>query len=153
MPSGAHPPAESLRPPVPVQVAFWIWIASAVLVLVRAVLVFGQKNEIISELRTQKPAGLSPSEYPQAAQTLIEVQVAVFVLAALFYVFFAYKVRGGRNWARLTITVLTVIGVIYSAYTGLNWNVILSLLISVVAVVLVYLRPSADYFAAYKRAK
>jgi len=153
MPSGEPDPTASLRPPVLVQVAFWIWIAAAVLVLVRVVLVFQQKNAIVDALRTSRPTGIAPSQYPQYAQELIDVQVVLFVLAAIFFVFFAYKVRGGRNWARLTITVITVIGVFYTAYTGLNWETAISLVISVVPIVLINLPRSTAFFAAHKRQK
>ncbi|HEX3783874.1 MAG TPA: hypothetical protein VHX38_29780 [Pseudonocardiaceae bacterium] len=149
------PAAEaSPRPPVTVVVAFWVWIAAAVLVLVRVVLTLGQKNEIVNELRANPPKGIAASTYPQVAQTLIDVQVLLFVLAALFFVFFAYKVRAGRNWARLTITIVTVVGVVYTAlYSGLDWETGISLLISVIPVVLINLPPSTAYFAARKRQK
>lgn len=153
MPSGEPEPTASLRPPTLVQIAFWIWIAAAVLALVRVVLVLQQKNLVINQLRASPPKGLAPSQYSQYAQELIDVQVLLFVLAAIFFVFFAYKVRGGRNWARLTITVITVLGVISTAYAGLNPQTAISLVISVVPVVLVNLPQSMAYFAARKRQK
>jgi hypothetical protein len=142
---------EKSRPPVPVLVAFWIWIASAVLSLVSAVLTPREKSEIVNALNTNKPQGLPPSQYEQYANTLITVSIVTLVLFAALYVFFAYKVRAGRNWARLTLTVLMIIGVAYDAYTGTLLSSGIGLLISAVAVILVYLPPASAYFAAHRR--
>jgi cation transport ATPase len=143
-------PRES-RPPVPVQVAFWIWVASAVLSVVSAVLTPRQKGDIINALNNSKPQGLPPSQYQQYANTLITVSVVTLVLFAALYLFFAYKVRAGRNWARMTLTVLMVIGVAYDAYTGTLLSSGIGLLISAVAVILVYFPSASAYFAANKR--
>lgn len=140
-----------LRPPVTVQVAFWIWIASAVLSLVFAVLIPRQKSAIIDALRTAKPQGIEPSQYEQYANTLVVTTIVTLVLFALLYVFFAYKVRVGRNWARMTLTVLLILGFVYYAYTGTLLSNGFGLLISVIALLLVYLPASNAYFAARKR--
>ena len=142
---------DARRAPAPVLIAFWIWIASAVLSLVSAVLTPREKSEIVAALNTSKPQGLAPSQYVQYANTLITVSIVTLVLFAALYVFFAYKVRAGRNWARMTLTVLMVIGVAYDAYTGTLFSSGIGLLISAVAVILVYLPPSSAYFAARRR--
>ncbi|HJP76571.1 MAG TPA: hypothetical protein VJ914_20040 [Pseudonocardiaceae bacterium] len=149
-PSEPEQPPEP-RPPVTVQVAFWIWIASAVLSLVFAVLIPRQKSAIVDALNNAKPPGIAPSQYAQYANTLVVTTIVTLVLFALLYVFFAYKVRVGRNWARLTLTVLLVIGFIYYAYTGTLLSNGFGLLISVLALVLVYLPASNAYFASRKR--
>lgn len=140
-----------VRPPVPVQVAFWIWVASAVLSLVSAVLTPREKGEIINALTTAKPQGITPAQYEQYANTLIIVSIVTLVLFAALYVFFAYKVRAGKNWARMTLTVLMVIGVAYDAYTGTLLSSGIGLLISAVAVILVYFPSASAFFAAHKR--
>jgi preprotein translocase subunit SecG len=142
---------QELRPPVPVQVAFWIWIASAVLSLVFAVLIPRQKSAIVDALNNAKPQGIAPSQYVQYANTLVVTTIVTLVLFALLYVFFAYKVRVGRNWARMTLTVLLVVGFVYYAYTGTLLSNGLGLLISVIALVLVYLPAANAYFAARRR--
>ena len=66
---------------MPVQVAFWIWIASAVLSLVSAVLPRARRARSSTSLRASKPQGLPPSQYDHTANTLITVlvvQLAVF---------------------------------------------------------------------------
>jgi hypothetical protein len=142
---------EQLRAPLPVQVAFWIWVASAVLSLVLAVLTPQQKSDIINALNNAKPAGIAPNQYEQYANTLITVSIVTLVLFAALYVFFAYKVRAGRNWARMTLTVLMVLGVAYDAYTGTLLSSGIGLLISAVGVILVYFPSASAYFAANRR--
>ncbi|HEY4022280.1 MAG TPA: hypothetical protein VGM75_26565 [Pseudonocardiaceae bacterium] len=142
---------ERVRPPVPVQVAFWIWVASAVVSLVSAVLTPSEKSQIINALTTAKPQGIAPSQYAQYADTLITVSIVTLVLFAALYVFFAYKVRAGRSWARMTLTVLLVIGVAYDAYTGTLLSSGFGLLISAIAVILVFFPSASAYFAAHKR--
>jgi hypothetical protein len=131
-----------------VQVAFWIWVAGAVLSLVYAVLV----GDITNPSNGVTSSGLTQAQYAQYVHTLVVVTIVELVVLAALYVFFAYKVRAGRNWARMTMTVLVVIGVAFDAYTGSLFTISGGvLLISVIAVVLVYLPASNAYFAARKR--
>ncbi len=141
----------SLRPPVPVLVAFWIWIAGAVLSLVFAVITVREKAAIVDALTRAKPPNIAPSQYGEYANVLITTTIVTLVLFAALYVFFAYKVRAGRNWARITITVLVIIGAAYDAYTGTLLSSGVGLLISLVAVILVYLPSASAYFAAHRR--
>lgn len=149
-PAAPEQPA-ALRPPASVQVAFWIWIASAVLSLVFAVITPNQKSAIVDALTKAKPANIAPNQYEQYANVLIITTIVSLVLFAGLYVFFAYKVRSGRNWARMTLTVLMIIGVAYDAYTGTLLSSGIGLLISAFAVILVYLPSANAYFAARRR--
>ena len=139
------------RPPVPVEVAFWIWIVSAVVSLVFAVLAPRAKDNILDSLRQSRPPGLAPSQYDHTANVLITVLIAQLVVFALLYVFLAYKVRSGRNWARMTLTVLLVIGIGYGLINGSLLSSGVGLLISAVAVVLVYLPSASAFSAAHRR--
>lgn len=141
----------ALRPPAPVLAAFWIWIAGAVLSLVFAVITPREKSAIVDALNRAKPPNIAPSQYDEYANVLITTTIVTLVLFAALYVFFAYKVRAGRNWARMTLTVLVIIGVAYDAYTGALLSSGLGLLISLVAVILVYLPSASAYFAAHRR--
>lgn len=141
----------AVRPPAPVVVAFWIWIASAVLSLVFAVITPRQKSAIVDALTKAKPPNIAPNQYDQYATILITTTIVTLVIFAALYVFFAYKVRSGRNWARMTLTVLMIIGVAYDAYTGTLLSSGVGLLISALAVILVYLPSANAYFAARRR--
>lgn len=79
--------------------------------------------------------------------------VIVLILTAL-YLFFMFKMRAGRNWARITLTVLGALGVVFIVI-NLGSAAAVSLVISLVqavlivaAVVFMY-RPDANqYFSA-----
>lgn len=139
------------KPPASIEVAFWIWIVSAVVSLVFAVLAPRAKGNILDSLRQSKPPGLAPSQYDHTANVLITVLVVQLAVFALLYVFLAYKVRSGRNWARLTLTVLLIIGVVYGLFNGSLLSSGVGLLISAVAVALVYLPSASAFFAAHRR--
>jgi hypothetical protein len=90
--------------------------------------------------------------------------VVVFGIFAALYLFFAFKMYAGRNWARIVLTVLGALGVL-SAVTpttgsvtvngqtfaatsyGINW---VSGILAVVAIVLMYLPQSNVYFREAK---
>jgi hypothetical protein len=90
--------------------------------------------------------------------------VVVFGIFAALYLFFAFMMYGGRNWARIVLTVLGALSVLTavtpttgsvtvngSTYTatnyGINW---VSGLLAVAAIVLMYLPQSNIYFRAAK---
>jgi hypothetical protein len=150
-PGQAKPARGASRPPASVEVAFWIWIVSAVVSLVFAVLAPRAKDNILASLRQSRPPGIVPSQYDHTANVLITVLVVQLVVFALLYVFLAYKVRSGRNWARMTLTVLLIIGVVYGLFNGSLLSSGVGLLISAVAVVLVYLPSASAFFAAHRR--
>lgn len=140
-------------PPASVEVAFWIWIVSAAVSLVFAVLAPRAKGNILDSLRRSKPPGLAPSQYEHTANVLITVLIVQLVVFALLYVFLAYQVRAGRNWARLILTVLLIIGVVYGLIQGSLLASGIGLLISAVAVILVYFPSASAFFAAHRRAR
>jgi hypothetical protein len=84
---------------------------------------------------------------------------AVTLMAALLYVWIARSCRSGKNWARITGTVLFAIVILLTAYNvgpgvETTLNMIFScagVLIGLVAVVLLWQRPSSAYFTFFKR--
>jgi hypothetical protein len=83
----------------------------------------------------------------------------VVLIAAVLYVWLARSCRSGKNWARVTGTVLFAISVLLTAYNfgpgvETTLNMIFSgvgVLIGLVAVVLLWQRASSAYFAFFKR--
>jgi hypothetical protein len=84
---------------------------------------------------------------------------AITLMAALLYVWIARSCRSGKNWARITGTVLFAIVILLTAYdlgpgVETTLNMIFScagVLIGLVAVVLLWQRPSSAYFTFFKR--
>ena len=146
------PPREAEQPtpptPVWVTVSFWIWIAGAALSVIGAIYTIANRNTALAQMRQNAPTGISPQEYETVVNTVVTASAAVAVVFAGLYVFFAYKVRAGRPWARTVLTVLTVVGVLFDLFFGGSASTYLSVLISVIAVGLLYLPSSRAFFAA-----
>ncbi len=84
--------------------------------------------------------------------------VAVGVLGALLFVWIARSCRSGKNWARLTGTVLCFLAALGVVVHLISAEATLSLiasfavfLIGLTAVVLLWLRSSSAYFKYFKR--
>jgi hypothetical protein len=89
--------------------------------------------------------------------------IAVAVIFAGLFLFFAFKMRAGRNWARITLTVLAGLSVLQafglrSRVTVNNrvyetqhvWQGLIGGALSLAAIVLMYLAVSNRYFATMK---
>jgi len=133
--------------------AFWAFLASAVIGLLSAVLAIANKDALIEaarETNRQGGAQLSEAQLDQAATLVIIVGLVISAAFALLYLLFAVKLRAGRNWARIVLTVLTalqLISIIFSTNTLVGY---LSVLAAVVGVVLSFTTPSNEYIAATK---
>ncbi|WP_104054945.1 MULTISPECIES: hypothetical protein [unclassified Arthrobacter] len=165
-PYGQMTPAE--EPPRPKQIdqAFWLLIASAVLGLIALPfgLIYVNSPEYLDTLEeTLRNAGLEVDSDTLAAGvasgTLSAVLSGIFGLAVR--VALACLVRAGYNWARILITifaVLSLIGLIglFAAGTVSGVLTLLALLATFTAVVLLFMKPSSEYFTrkkAYRQAK
>lgn len=115
--------------PAPVNVAFWIGIVVPILATVLGVLNFvfleGWANGAINS--SALGAGSDPADL-QATQQAVSVAVILLGgVAAIFYliltvlwIVFSFKMRAGRNWARVTLTVFASIWVLSGVYTLIN---------------------------------
>ncbi|GAA1868314.1 hypothetical protein GCM10009836_55990 [Pseudonocardia ailaonensis] len=83
----------------------------------------------------------------------VRLIVALVAVLALVYILFAALAFGGRNWARIASTVLTVIFAVFLllniAGAGVASALVLApVVLSVLGVVLMFVRPSARWFAS-----
>ena len=166
---GGYLPPEPARPNT-VTYAFWCWIGTIVFSLVGLVLIL---NSPIWDLAIAT-ARLSSSE-AIAAQGAVNVVksiiVFLFVAVAAFFAFFAYKMWAGRNWSRISITVLGLVCVLltavpasrevtidartYEAPQG-QWPFYVTAVLALAAIVLMFLSASNRFFAeskTYRQAK
>jgi hypothetical protein len=142
--------AQNLPAPTTVQASFWLWVVTVVISLVGAVVGFTQRDAALAALRSANVQNLTDAQI-QAAVTLGLAVAAVFAIVfAGLYLLFAFKARAGRNWARITLTVLTVLRLL-SLIAGSNLLAVISVVVAVVAVVLLFLPASNQFFAASKR--
>lgn len=138
-------------PPGPVVVSFWILIVSAALRVLIAVLTLTQYDAIVAAQLHPLPKGMTVAQATQAIHTYLTANLILDLVFAGLYVLFAFLVRAGHNWARLTVTgVIVVFGLfalLNSTTSGTDIVTVLSVLIELVAVALLYLPNSKPYFA------
>jgi len=150
-----------------VKLAFYDWLLMTALSVVTLIVTL---NSPIWDLAVQAglrqantQGGVAINASSLVTTTKITI-VVVFGIFAALYLFFAFMMYGGRNWARIVLTVLgaltvltavtpttgsvTVNGTTYTATNyGINW---ISGILAVVAIVLMYLPQSNIYFKAAK---
>ena len=167
--AGAGYPVGGGLPPKPVRpntvtYAFWCWVAAIAFSMVGLVLIL---NSPIWNLALAT-ARLSASE-AVAAQTAVNLLkgfiVFLFVAVAAFFAFFNYKMWAGRNWSRITITVLGVVSALLTALPTSReftiaarnyetpqgqWPFYVAALLALAAIVLMFLGSSNRFFAASK---
>ncbi len=157
---GFQPPGPPPGPPPDVpstlDTAWWLVVANAALSLVGLVYTVTHRDELIDRIMAAR--NIDPELARTAANVGIGIGVVFGLGFALFYVFLAVKMRAGRNWARVTLTVFLGLGIV-GGLTNLAGNSPpfakliggISLLIDVAALILIWLRPSNEYIAAHNR--
>lgn len=152
------PAAPAVKPKAPgtVTAAFIIYLLSAISALASVLLLLTGNGE--QQLR-QALADTNTSGIDQETlfNTTRAVVIAVAVILLVLYVVFDFVMRAGRNWARIVLTVLSALSIV-SSFSGslgaargaTSW---IGLILSVLAIVLMYLPQSNAYFAAAKLAR
>ncbi|CAN5421308.1 hypothetical protein BH24ACT9_BH24ACT9_16810 [soil metagenome] len=150
---GAQPPQQALPRPTTVTYALYALVANIVLSLISSVLVFANRDAYIEE--ALRDAGLDPSSasavssISDSAFTIGAVIGLIFVALWAMVIWFAWK---GHNWARIVIWVLGGLSLIsaFAAFSSPVGSVValtvVSLLLTLAAVVLLALKPSNDWY-------
>ena len=146
--------------PKSVDNAFLLWIVGAVISLLTVIFVFTVGADAITDAAREslKNSGRSYTEddVKNVANATKIIGVVVGILFIGLYVLFAYKMRAGRNWARITLTVLgalNVISILFSFRQAGGVSVVIGLIEAVVILAAIFLmfRPDANqYYAAGK---
>ncbi|ALG14013.1 hypothetical protein [Kibdelosporangium phytohabitans] len=138
------------KPAVPkeVNIAFAVWVFSAIVSAVLQALdadVF--VDAFMKQSANQPPEAQLP---PSAIRTMFYVALAVVGLLMLL---FAWKMRSGRNWARILLTVLAVFGLYTqaSAVGFSDWLAVVSVAITATGLVYMYMPPSNAYFRSFRK--
>lgn len=143
--------------PPDVQRAWMLWMVSIGIGVLGAIfgLAFTDRDALKQNI-IDKGTTLTPDE----VSTTVNVSLIVGAVFALIIIglelFFAFKMRSGRNWARIVLTVLGVLGVLAGLYSiataftiGSVLNII-SIVVVVAAIVFMY-KPAANaYFTRPK---
>lgn len=154
----AAAPAPVARPKS-VDNAFMAWLtvtAIGVLSLILVITVSG--DDIRKSLQDSNP-NYTAKQLDDAVTTGKVVGIILGLIFVGLYLLFVYKMRAGRNWARITLTVLGALSIL-STLLGSGQNGALLLIVGLVQAVLIVAavyfmyRPDANqYFAAGKRVR
>ncbi|MBO0840876.1 MAG: hypothetical protein J2O49_08660 [Sciscionella sp.] len=143
-------PAAKPQPPKEVRYSFWLWIAGAALTVAGIPLLYLQKDSLYATVwQTYGTAGqaqrLTAEQIRQVVNLTLGVSTVVLIVFAGLYVLFGYKMLAGRNWARVTLTVLTVISVVAQLASGSagGW---IGLVVSIGGAALMYTHRANEYF-------
>lgn len=133
--------------------AFWAYVAATLVGLAGAVALFFSRDALTDTMRRangQNAARLTDAQIDQAVTVGIIVGVVIAVAIALLRLLFAFKLRAGRNWARIVLTVLTALEVV-SLLAGQSTVIgYVSTALAVLGVILSFLPESNQYIAAVK---
>jgi hypothetical protein len=145
---------QTLTPPQQLVGAFWAYVAAALVGVVGGLLVLGQKQQIIDALRTsnaQQNSQLSDSQLQTLASASITVALVIALVIAALYVFFAFKLKAGRNWARIVLTIIAVLALL-SLLLGRGGSILsfVGEVAAVIGAVLSYMPQSSAYISAVK---
>jgi heme A synthase len=160
-PSAADPSAA----PAEVQTAYRLYIAGILIGVLGAILTFVNLPAAMDAAIAKQGdvPGLSAEQLRSATQIGAIVGGIVALVFVVLYILFIIKMRAGRNWARIVLTVLSALSVISTVFGigtvfsegGLGVvSGILTLVQLVLIVVAVYFmfRPASNaYFAAGSR--
>ncbi|MEV8442534.1 hypothetical protein AB0425_34590 [Actinosynnema sp. NPDC051121] len=143
------------RPAVPepkeVRLSFFLWLAGAILLVVSSVLVLTQRDVALEEARkAPSTPGVTQEQLESAVTAVLVFLVIIGVVLAALMVFFAFKARAGRNWARITLTVIGAAVLLYHLF-GFSLVGLIIVLVVAAAVVTMYLPASKAYFDSAKR--
>lgn len=157
MPSPRQPP--QVPAPAEVLTAVKLWFASILVGLLGGILVYAltDKDAALQKALDSNTSGVSRADL----QTLVNVGLAIGLIIALVIlgleVFFVLKMKAGRNWARIVLTVLGVLSAL-SSLVGLaqGFSVgsavnLISLLLIIAAIVFMF-RPAATQYFKQPRA-
>lgn len=156
------PVAAPTEPPSQVNIAFWLYIAAAVLSvisgIVTAISVTANRAAILQQITDSldkaqtNGADVNPNTLTDAAITFgIVWAIITLIFWALVFVLFATFMRRGRNWARIVLTILTVVSLLNLG--GLYFIGGLQVIAAIVATILIWLKPASQYFAAVKASR
>lgn len=117
------PGAAVVPPPLPVVRAFQLWVATVVISVIGiglSILDWGsQKDAVVSDILTAaRDAGteLTRAQAESFASTVFGVTIAVSALVTALLLFLAFRMKAGRNWARIILTVVGGIVALFAIF-------------------------------------
>lgn len=158
-PAAPQLPPQPVRPPAPqpVRTAVIAMFVGAAAEVAQAITVLAAPHAIKAAIVRARP-GLTAHQVSLAQNAAVIESVVVALIGAGLFIWIALSCRGGRNWARITGTVLCALGVV-SLLAGLRMasggadRIVsaIAVLAGLVAVILLWQRSSSRFFSAASR--
>lgn len=148
-------PPQQPAPPSVVNAAR-VMYAGAAASLIGVVINFATIGSLKSQIHNRSPK-LSPSQVTSVEHITIAGFIVAGLIGAALWIFVAQVCRSGKNWGRILATVLfgidtldQVFGAAVSSGGGARIYAILIWLIGLAAMVLLWQRPSTEYFRSWR---
>lgn len=103
--SGGSQSTQKRSVPRNVQLAHWLWIASAVVGFVRSIVQVSDRESLVSGLHEQMPQWSQEQVNSVTNSTILSTILLSLAILAV-YASLATRMSQGRNWARIVITVI-----------------------------------------------
>lgn len=155
-----HPGAPAR--PKSVETAFMLWVINSALSLLGLVVtLLFDRDALRAAARTSlegSGTSFTEAQLDQAVNASLIFTGVVAVLFFALYLLFAFKMRAGRNWARIVLTVLGGLSIVLNLVSlGTTSGISMVLTLASLALVggavfLMFQRDSNEYFNAAKRA-
>lgn len=135
--------------PRSLRVSFLLWMTTAVVYLVGAIVSYAQRDATAAALRAANTA-LTEEQLHAAATASSTSSAAVGVAFAAVCIRCAFKLRKGRGWARITLAVATALRVV-SLVINFSPLTAVGAVTAAAATILLFLPDANRYFATAKR--
>jgi hypothetical protein len=137
-----------VAPPKPVQVSFWLWVASGIVFVIGYLVLFLARGQIVDQLvRNNTNKAVTADQIAKGTTTLLAVLLVGAVSFAALYVLFAYKARQGTRSARTVLTVLTAVTLVFQLVLQFaSLITLVATLVALVALALMYLPKVVGFF-------
>jgi hypothetical protein len=152
--------AQRLKPPTTLVLAFWGWVLTAAVRLVGVATAIASRPALVDVLnKANVPSGPQSHPLPEdqiqsSANLIVGTSAVMSAVIAGFFLFFAFKLWAGRNWARILLIFAALVDLLLFAQSGdFSPLSVVSALIAIATIVLSYLRPSTDYIAAVRESR
>lgn len=141
--------------PKEVEISFWLIIAAAVLTAITTIISLATLGSPAMMEQFEAVMGQQGGEVPMDTDAFVGMiatfAVIIGIIGIAIYLLIAFMVRKGKNWARITATILAALSLLTLIGSSFVW--IITVLCGVAAVVLLYMPKSSNYFNAVKAQK
>jgi hypothetical protein len=144
----------STTPPRFVNIAYWLFLLVAlihVVLVIVSIATFGATSATAKSQLANTQTGVSSAQENSILGASLVVAIVIGILYIVAFVLFDVFMRRGANWARIVLLIVTILSL--PGITGAYGLGAISVVAAVVATVLMFLRPSNEYFRGVKASR